>query len=571
MKTKWQLIYRFIRSNRLIVSFAFISGLCYNILTLLIPISLGRFYEFNFDFSSQRLQLLKSVPFINTENFTVFLIFFLGLVFVRFILEYLNKYVISIIGESFTKDLREQLFKHQLNISAYIYDQKGIGKYLLRYSGDLKSIQNYVTRGLFRFTQDLFLIVILLITIAYIDLILGIIVAISIAVAIVLLFVINKFLYRISVDRRNQRSSMLTFVNTRLRSIMTIKAFNKYKPEQKRYVKRSEKLYHVGKQYQRVVSLIQVIIPMLTYTMLAVLMWYVYFLKTNRGDVFDGTSFLILILLIISFLPILRRTLRVSIIWKLGNISFEKLLRIFSLDSENKIIFESIDLSSKKIIFKNVLYRYPNSVSIVFENLNIELYPKKTSVIIGGSGTGKNTFIKLLLKIYKPTKGNIYFGDYNFNELAEKTIRKNISVVSKSFPLFGRTVYEAIVYSRKKEKEIKVSKLLKDMQQFEEEDNKLKLHHSIGDLGSKLTSGQKKILMYCRAFLTSKPLLIIDQPFRDLNAKTIEHIKNKINSLKGKKTLIILDTKIPKSLNVDNVYVITNNKLKKRNFSNLIN
>ena len=564
MKTKWQLIYRFIRSNRLIVSFAFISGLCYNILTLLIPISLGRFYEFNFDFSSQRLQLLKSVPFINTENFTVFLIFFLGLVFVRFILEYLNKYVISIIGESFTKDLREQLFKHQLNISAYIYDQKGIGKYLLRYSGDLKSIQNYVTRGLFRFTQDLFLIVILLITIAYIDLILGIIVAISIAVAIVLLFVINKFLYRISVDRRNQRSAMLTFVNTRLRSIMTIKAFNKYKPEQKRYVKRSEKLYHVGKQYQRVVGLIQAVIPMLTYTMLAVLMWYVYFLKTNRGDVFDGTSFLILILLIISFLPILRRTLRVSIIWKLGNISFEKLLRIFSLDSENKIIFESIDLSSKKIIFKNVLYRYPNSVSIVFENLNIELYPKKTSVIIGGSGTGKNTFIKLLLKIYKPTKGNIYFGDYNFNELAEKTIRKNISVVSKSFPLFGRTVYEAIVYSRKKEKEIKVSKLLKDLQQFEEEDNKLKLHDSIGDLGSILTSGQKKILMYCRAFLTSKPLLIIDQPFRDLNAKTIEHIKNKINSLKGKKTLIILDTKIPKSLNVDNVYVITNNKLKKK-------
>ena len=564
MKTKWQLIYRFIRSNRLIVSFAFISGLCYNILTLLIPISLGRFYEFNFDFSSQRLQLLKSVPFINTENFTVFLIFFLGLVFVRFILEYLNKYVISIIGESFTKDLREQLFKHQLNISAYIYDQKGIGKYLLRYSGDLKSIQNYVTRGLFRFTQDLFLIVILLITIAYIDLILGIIVAISIAVAIVLLFVINKFLYRISVDRRNQRSAMLTFVNTRLRSIMTIKAFNKYKPEQKRYVKRSEKLYHVGKQYQRVVSLIQAVIPMLTYTMLAALMWYVYFLKTNRGDVFDGTSFLILILLIISFLPILRRTLRVSIIWKLGNISFEKLLRIFSLDSENKLLFESIDLSSRIIIFKNVLYRYPNSESIVFENLNIELYPKKTSVIIGGSGTGKNTFIKLLLKIYKPTKGNIYFGDYNFNELAEKTIRKNISVVSKSFPLFGRTVYEAIVYSRKKEKEVKVSKLLKDLQQFEEEDNKLKLHDSIGDLGSILTSGQKKILMYCRAFLTSKPLLIIDQPFRDLNAKTIEHIKNKINSLKGKKTLIILDTKIPKSLNVDNVYVITNNKLKKK-------
>lgn len=329
MRTKWQLIAEFIKSNKSLVIIAFASGLCYNIILLLIPISLGRFYEFNFGFSSKRLKLLESMPFINTESFNSFLLFFIGLVLIRFVFEFVNRYVISIIGERFAKSLREQLFEHQLHIDTPIYDQKGIGKYLLRYSGDLKSIQNYITNGLFKFTQDLILIIILVVTISYINFYFGLIVAISIGISILMLFFINNILYNISVSRRNQRSAMLTFVNTRLRAIQSIKAFNKYTPEKNKYIKRSENIYIIGKKYQQTISAIQSIIPAITYLMLALLMWYVYYLKTNEGAIFNGSSLLILILLIISFLPILRRTLRVSITWKLGNISFEKLLNIF--------------------------------------------------------------------------------------------------------------------------------------------------------------------------------------------------------------------------------------------------
>jgi len=564
LKTKWQLIFSFVKSNKLLVSIAFTSGFFYNILTLLIPVSLGRFYEFNFDFSSRRLQLLEAIPFIRTESFINFLIFFLILVTIRFVFEYINKYVIAIIGEGFAKDLREELFKHQLQINTSIYDKKGIGKYLLRYSGDLKSIQNYVTKGLLRFSQDFFLITILLITIAYIDNILGFIVAISIGVSILLLFFINNLLYTISVDRRNQRSAMLTFVNTRLRSILSIKVFNKYSPEEKRYIKRSDKLFAVGKRYQRVISLIQSFIPMVTYLMLALLMWYVYYQKTSADSTFDGTLLLILILLIISFLPILRRTLRVSIIWKLGNISFEKLLNIFSLEAENNIPFENIDLADKELKLKNISFFYPISNNLIFDNVNITIYPKKTTLILGESGTGKNTLINLFLKIYNPTNGNIHFGDYNYEDLAEKTIRKNIAVISNAYPLYGRTVYEAIVYNRKKEKETKVIKLLKDLQQFEDENNILGLNDPIGDMGSQLTNGQKKILMYCRALLTNKPYLIINQPFRGLNHKTIDHLKNILNSLNNNKTLIILDVDVIDGLKTDQSYVIQNKLIKKQ-------
>ena len=563
MKTKWQLIVSFIVQNKLLVVVAFLSGLCYNVFTLLVPISLGRFYEFNFGFSSHRLKLLSDMPFINTRDFTTFLLFFIGLIFLRFVFEYINKYYVAIIGEKFAKTLREDLFKHQLQISNSVYDEKGIGKYLLRYSGDLKSIQNYVTRGLFRFSQDLILIVFLLITIAYIDIKLGAIAAISIGFSIFILFFINNILYTISVNRRNQRSGMLTFVNTRLRAILSIKAFNKYTPEEKRYIKRSEKLYAVGKKYQKVVGLIQSIIPFLTYLMIGLLMWYVYYLKTNHDASFNASALLILILLIISFLPILRRTLRVSIIWKLGNISFEKLLRIFSLESENSLPFTNINLSQKTIEFKDISFQYGSGNSFVFENANITLLPNKITLILGDSGTGKNTLINLLLKIYSPTNGSITFGKYNYKNLSEKTIRKNISVISDVFPLYGKTVYEAIVYSRKKEKEEKAYTLLKSLQQFENDDNKLYLYDNIGDLGGNLTRGQKKILMYCRAILANKPWIILDKPFKDLNPKTIKYIKELLNDLRKNKSLIIIDNTFPEGLNIDYFYAINNKTFKK--------
>ena len=564
LKGKWLLLFKFIKGNRALVTVTLISGLVYNIFTLLIPIGIGRFYEFNFDITSQRLKLLESFSFLNSGSFTIFLLFFILVVILRFIFEYINRYLISIIGESFAKNLREQLFEHQLQISTSIYDQKGIGKYLLRYSGDLKSIQDYITKGLFKYTQDLILILFLLATISFIDIHVGTISAVLILLANILLGFINKALYTISVSRRNQRSGLLTFVNTRLRAMASIKAFNKYYIEQKRYAKRSERLYQTGKKYQAVANLIFSVIPAFTYLIIALLMWYVYHVKTTMGDTFNQTSFLILILLVISFLPILRRTLRVSIVWKLGNISFEKLLNIFSFEAENTLPSPKINLADKAISFNDVSFNYPSSNNLVFDKLNISFSPGGITAVIGGAGTGKTTLLNLILKVYQPVSGDIHYGTHSHNELSEKTIRRNIVVISDDFPLYGKSVYEAIVYSRKEKIEERATKLLNELQQFEDARNKLKLQDSIGDLGKSLTSGQKRILMYARALLSNKPWLLIDEPLKGLKQETSSLIRDKLNLLSKNKSIIVFDSEVPGGLLVGQVYSQKDNTFTKK-------
>ncbi|MBQ4819289.1 ABC transporter ATP-binding protein [Aquimarina sp. MMG016] len=555
LNSKWSIISGFTHKNIILISLAILTGLCYNLLTIMIPISIGKFYELSFGFSSHRLAAFKFVPFMDAPDFNSFLLFFFFLVLLRLLFEYLNRYGIALVGERFSKLLREQLFSNQLQIAMSVYDSKGIGKYLLRYSGDLKSIQNYIKNGLIRFAQDVVLLSTVVAAIGYFDIHLGIIIAGCILSSSVMLWLINKALYKASLERRNKRSGMLSFVNTRLRGIISLKAFNKYQPEEKRYQKRSNDLYDIGKRYAKIVALLQSIIPAITYGMLGVIMFYV-FSSTQGSDKLSGSSLLVLILLIISILPVLRRSLRVSIIWKLGDISFTKLIDIFNLPKENQLPFEEISLSTEEIIFKDVSFEYPNTKKSVFKNFRLCIIPQSTTLFQGKSGSGKSTFIRLLLKLMSPTKGQISYGNLKCSELSEKTIRKNISIVSKDFPLYGRDVYEAIVYNRKDRNKEKAELLLEHLQQHEDTQNQLKLDSKIGDLGCNLTSGQQKILMYCRALLTRKPILIIEEPLKELNSKTQRLLLQLLTSIQQQRTLILLDDHEVKGFHIDKIYYL---------------
>lgn len=553
--TKWKFIKESIKENPGLAVLAVISGFCYNIFTVLVPIAIGRFYEFNFGFSSVRLKLFFSgFPFINTDSFHAFLIFFIGIILIRFLFEYTNRYVIGILGERFSQSLREQLFAHQLRVLTPIYDAKGIGRYLLRYSGDLKSVQNYLTQGIFRFAQDIFLIAILLAVIGYYSINMALIILTFIVCAFGFIFFMNLVLYRISVERRNRRSGMLSFVSNSLRSILSIKVFNKNVPFEHRYNKRSLKLLDIGVKYQHITALINAVIPFITYLMVGITMLYIYRLK-NSGVDFDRSSFLILILLIISFLSIFRRILTVNIVWKLGNISFEKLIAVFMLKTESTSYKRKIKIYNEAIVFKNVVYN--TEIGNNESPFNLKIEPHSISFIKSSAGSGKSlTFIKLLLKIYSPSEGVIYFGKYAADKLSEREIRKQLTVVSSKIPLDGDTVFEAISYGRDPEKRLQCEKLLNELQQFVPKSQQLNLSSKIGEQSIHLNDSQKQLLLWCRAILTNKPIWILHFPFNYINENLRKHLLQIILDWKEKKTVIFIDEGSPEGLKVDKIYEI---------------
>lgn len=502
-------------------------------------VSIGKYFELLFGFESHRAQILDFLPAFFFDTVPNFLIFFGSLVLLRGTFFFIERYNTGILGELMVRDLREKLFEHQLHLNMKVYDDRGTGKYLLRYSGDLKSIQNYLTKGVIRFSSDIVLLGLGLGTILYLTPELFPVFIIGIPTVMLGTWIANRYLYNVSVKRRDTRSGLLSFVNSRLSAMLSIKSFNKENPELKKFLKRSGRLYRHGRKYHRYYQFIQALIPTLLFLMLGGLFYAAWRLK-GLGVSIDQGVVLGSILILISMLPFLRRTLRVSVVWKLGNISFGKLLKVFELEKEPHHDQPDLRFVEGALEIQDVDFGF-NENNPVFNGLQLQMKPGTVNLVRGKLGAGKSSLIKLLLGIYSPQSGKIFIDGNPIENVNPKSIRRKIAVVSDDWPLLGRTVFEAISYSRKQDRRPAAEKMLDRLQEFLPPEQQLSLDDLIGEHGNTLSKGQRKILNYTRALLTRKPILVIDDPFSGLDKKGREHIGTMLDRLRSKRTIIILN------------------------------
>jgi len=273
------------------------------------------------------------------------------------------------------------------------------------------------------------------------------------------------------------------------------------------------------------------------YIMIGAVMFTIYQQK-EAGLMVDQGALLSAFLLIVTMLPAFRRLLRVMVTWKLGTISFEKLLNVLNLPNESSVAADDLILEDARVELENVSYGFGKAR--LFSNLNANWDGNGIHLIVGGTGSGKSSLAKLLLGIYHPDSGKILIDKQNIQDVNGKSLRKQATIVSDDFPLIGKTVFEAISYSRKKSKRKGAQKVLNQVQETLKADVKLNLDDVIGDRGSNLSKGQEKILLLTRSLLTQKPILILDEPFVSVEPRTKVHLESLLKSLKSKRTIILL-------------------------------
>ena len=439
-------------------------------------------------------------------------------------------------GEKLTYELRNQLFAHQLRLETRIYEEKGVGKYLLRYSGDLKSIQNYLTKGIIGFGIDIFMILLFLWVLSHISHSLTLISFFAILFMLFPLSILNYKLQDISEQRRNQKSGLLAFVSQRLQAIITIKAFNRERPEWERYLKRSTKNYQTSLQFHRLSSLIFILVPGLLYAMIAIIMYAIYW-QQSHGMEIDQAALLSAFLLIITMLPVMRRCLRIMVCWKLGLISIRKLQRVLDLPIEQGNFQDELILGEGNIKLEKLSFGPANQR--VFDELSAEWSQPGLHLVTGGTGSGKSLLIKILMGIYSEYEGDIYMDEQNIRQSDVKSLRKMLTVISADYPLLGKSVFEAISYSRKASKRKGAALMLDRVQQDLGENAKLSLDDRIGSQGLGLSKGQERILLFTRALLTRKPILLLDEPFSSIEPHIQQHLLKLIKRLRKKRTIIL--------------------------------
>ena len=228
-----------------------------------------------------------------------------------------------------------------------------------------------------------------------------------------------------------------------------------------------------------------------------------------------------------------------------------------------KNVSEGIDIE-----LKNINYSYKDPNELFYENFNLKIPMNQSVVIMGGIGSGKSTFAKLLVGLQKPISGEIYLNGVNANNLNINNIRSNIIYIPQSPNLFDRTLWENISYGVKIESKNKtlntIYNLMEKMELTEIKDIFMeKMDYSVGKKGSFLSGGQRQIVWILRALLSKAKVIILDEPTSALDIKSKEQIKKLIHFLTKDRTLIIITHDLDLTENMSRLIVFDNGKILK--------
>ena len=244
------------------------------------------------------------------------------------------------------------------------------------------------------------------------------------------------------------------------------------------------------------------------------------------------------------------------------NISCERVFSIvnnkeFKKEEFGKNTLENIDGNFE---FKNVSFGY--NENLVLNEMSFKIKSGKTIGFVGQSGSGKTTIFNLLCKLYNINSGEILIDDNNINELDEKSIRGNITIISQNPYIFNMSIRDnlKLVKSNVTDKEIEEACKLACLDDYIESLPN-KYDTIVGEGGVNLSGGQRQRLAIARALVQNTKIILFDEATSALDNETQSKIQNAIDNLKGDYTIIIIAHRLSTIVNCDKIFVLENGKI----------
>ena len=206
-------------------------------------------------------------------------------------------------------------------------------------------------------------------------------------------------------------------------------------------------------------------------------------------------------------------------------------------------------------------FSYPNR-EILFSNLNLTISANKILGVVGPTGSGKTTLVRLLLRFASPSSGQILWGGKKIDELTLDSLRRNISLVSQHVILFPTTIEENIRYGKPnatKEEVREAAKIAEAVEFIESLPNSWST--LVGEGGHRLSGGQRQRVAIARAVLKNAPLLVLDEATSAVDNETEAALQRSIRRISKDRSTLIIAHRLSTVRNADSIVVLDNGKI----------
>ena len=482
------------------------------------------------------------------------------LTFIIWGLESLFDYLSAVTWRGISQDiehsLRTETFENVLSLDMKYFENKSSGRLMAILNDDVNQLERFLDTGANKLLQTATTVIVIGGTFLYISPLIATFAFIPIPIII---FGSFKFTSTIASRYERIRESIETLnsnLSNSISGILNVKSFTRESKELERIETSSNEVksanYHAIKLSAAFIPIIRVAIlfgftatlliggflaldgeiKVATYSVLLFITQRLLWPLTELGDTFD--------------------------LYQRAMASFN---RIFSLKNESSEIGNG-DIEFKKlenkIELKDVSFSYVDNFNVL-NNVDLTIEAGQTTAIVGSTGSGKSTLIKLLLRLYEINNGSISFDSNNLKDIELSSLREKIGLVSQDVFLFEGTVIENIAYGDLNASESEVWNAAQKSEADEFINNLPQKEKTIvGERGQKLSGGQRQRISIARAILKNPEILILDEATSSVDNETEAAIQRSLDILKKDRTVIVIAHRLSTVRNADIIHVLEN-------------
>lgn len=510
------------------------------------------------------LSKMISLGVVTGENRTIwmFAAIMAGVAVFSCLISFGSVKIASGISTSFAAQLRDKVFSTVQSFSAADLDQFGTASLITRSTSDITNVQNFLTLLLRVGLLAPMMAIAGLIFSASTGGKVSFVLLFAIPVLLIVLTIIMIFASRYSIRLRRKLDHINHLFLETLEGVRVIRAFNKQKTECERFENSNEDYAMTAMTAGRITSIlmpaISVIFGVTTAAVLGVGSYYVELGAMEVGSLVANSQYISMVLTSVMML---------SMVIMMFPTSYACAKRIAEvLNTKSTIVDGSFPLEKRPlrstVEFRNVTFAYPGADEPVLKDINFISNPGEITAIIGGTGRGKSSIVKLIPRLYDPLFGEILIDGVNIKDYSLKDLRSLIGYVPQKNKLFSGNIAENLNFGNENgnEKDWKEAAKIACANEFIEK-KQSGFFDPIAQGGTNLSGGQRQRMAIARAIMKKPEIYVFDDSFSALDMKTDRQLRQNLKENIGDATMIIVAQRISSILNADRILVIDDGRI----------
>lgn len=512
-------------------------------------------------------EMMKTAEGKSEYSFTInqYMLALIAVLLLQGLFSFIRVNLFAVVSEKGMADLRTKVYEKIIAQKLQFFEERRVGEITSRITADVEKLQQAFSITFAEFLRQIFIFFIGVIALFITQFKLSIIMFAVFPLIVVFTIFFGRYIKRYSKKRQDFLANTNVIVEETFQSIASVKSFVNERFELNRYTKSLKKLVDISLHFAKAKGYFISFIIVFLFGAIFFILWQgALLIQQGSMEAGDLVTFIVYTMFIGGSIAGLGNQYS-ELASAMG--ATERIKDILDQDQEVELSEDDEPIPAiqlkHSILYKNVSFVYPTRKDMpVLNTINLNIQKGEKVALVGSSGSGKSTIIKLLSRFYKVEHGGIFIDDKNVNDIEVKALRKAIGVVPQEAILFGGSIYENILYGNplaskeEVEKAAEQANALSFINEFPEKFDTL-----VGERGVQLSGGQKQRIAIARALLKNPQILILDEATSSLDAESERVVQDALELLMQNRTTIIIAHRLSTVRNADKIFVINHGEI----------